>query len=92
MRIFDALYYYQGDKNTVDVILSTSPGMKPGSVLPGAQWLQLSESYVHPDDRKQFMQFIRPEISRKWRPIPSIACRLPISASKTAVANTAGKK
>lgn len=25
MRIFDALYYYQGDKNTVDVILSTIP-------------------------------------------------------------------
>ena len=61
MRIFDALYYYQGDKNTVDVILSTIPGMKPGSVLPGAQWLQLSESHVHPDDRKQFMQFIQPE-------------------------------
>lgn len=61
MRIFDALYYYQGDKNTVDVILSTIPGMKPGSVLTGAQWLQLSESYMHPDDRKQFMQFIRPE-------------------------------
>lgn len=61
MSIFDALYYYQGDKNTVDVILSTIPGMKPGSVLTGAQWLQLSESYMHPDDRKQFMQFIRPE-------------------------------
>lgn len=65
MRIFDALYYYQGDKNTVDVILSTIPGMKPGSVLPGAQWLQLSESYVHPDDRKQFMQFIQPENIQK---------------------------
>lgn len=65
MRIFDALYYYQGDKNTVDVILSTIPGMKPGSVLPGAQWLQLSESYMHPDDRKQFMQFIRPENIQK---------------------------
>lgn len=65
MRIFDALYYYQGDKNTVDVILSTSPGMKPGSVLPGAQWLQLSESHVHPDDRKQFMQFIQPENIQK---------------------------
>lgn len=65
MRIFDALYYYQGDKNTVDVILSTIPGMKPGSVLPGAQWLQLSESHVHPDDRKQFMQFIQPENIQK---------------------------
>lgn len=65
MRIFDALYYYQGDKNTVDVILSTVPGMKPGSVLPGAQWLQLSESHVHPDDRKQFMQFIQPENIQK---------------------------
>lgn len=65
MRIFDALYYYQGDKNTVDVILSTIPGMKPGSVLPGAQWLQLSESYVHPDDRKQFIQFIQPENIQK---------------------------
>ena len=65
MRIFDALYYYQGDKNTVDVILSTVPGMKPGSVLPGAQWLQLSESHVHPDDRKQFMQFIQPEHIQK---------------------------
>lgn len=65
MRIFDALYYYQGDNNTVDVILSTIPGMKPGSVLPGAQWLQLSESYVHPDDRKQFMQFIQPENIQK---------------------------
>lgn len=65
MRIFDALYYYQGDKNTVDVILSTVPAMKPGSVLTGAQWLQLSESYVHPDDRKQFMQFIRPEHIQK---------------------------
>lgn len=65
MRIFDALYYYQGDKNTVDVILSTIPAMKPGSVLPGAQWLQLSESHVHPDDRKQFMQFIQPENIQK---------------------------
>lgn len=65
VRIFDALYYYQGDKNTVDVILSTIPGMKPGSVLPGAQWLQLSESHVHPDDRKQFMQFIQPENIQK---------------------------
>lgn len=65
MRIFDALYYYQGDKNTVDVILSTVPAMKPGSVLTGAQWLQLSESYVHPDDRKQFMQFIQPENIQK---------------------------
>lgn len=65
MRIFDALYYYQGDKNTVDVILSTIPGMKPGSVLPGAQWLQLSESHMHPDDRKQFMQFIQPENIQK---------------------------
>lgn len=65
MRIFDALYYYQGDKNTVDVILSPIPGMKPGSVLPGAQWLQLSESHVHPDDRKQFMQFIQPENIQK---------------------------
>lgn len=65
MRIFDALYYYQGDKNTVDVILSTVPAMKPGSVLTGAQWLQLSESYVHPDDRKQFMQFILPEHIQK---------------------------
>ena len=65
MRIFDALYYYQGDKNTVDVILSTIPGMKPGSVLPGAQWLQLSESHVHPDDRKQFIQFIQPENIQK---------------------------
>ena len=65
MRIFDALYYYQGDKNTVDVILSTIPGMKPGSVLPGAQWLQLSESHMHPDDRKQFIQFIRPENIQK---------------------------
>lgn len=68
MRIFDALYYYQGDKNTVDVILSTVPAMKPGSVLTGAQWLQLSESYVHPDDRKQFMQFmqfIQPEHIQK---------------------------
>ena len=65
MRIFDALYYYQGDKNTVDVILSTIPGMKPGSVLPGAQWIQLSESHVHPDDRKQFMQFIQPENIQK---------------------------
>lgn len=65
MRIFDALYYYQGDKNTVDVILSTIPGMKPGSVLTGAQWLQLSESHMHPDDRKQFMQFIRPENIQK---------------------------
>lgn len=65
MRIFDALYYYQGDKNTVDVILSPIPGMKPGSVLPGAQWLQLSESYVHPDDRKQFIQFIQPENIQK---------------------------
>ena len=65
MRIFDALYYYQGDKNTVDVILSTIPGMKPGSVLTGAQWLQLSESYMHPDDRKQFMQFIQPEHIQK---------------------------
>lgn len=65
MRIFDALYYYQGDKNTVDVILSTIPGMKPGSVLTGAQWLQLSESYMHPDDRKQFMQFIQPENIQK---------------------------
>ncbi|WP_273097347.1 EAL domain-containing protein [Dialister succinatiphilus] len=65
MRIFDALYYYQGDKNTVDVILSTVPAMKPGSVLTGAQWLQLSESHVHPDDRKQFMQFIQPENIQK---------------------------
>lgn len=65
MRIFDALYYYQGDKNTVDVILSTIPGMRPGSVLPGAQWIQLSESHVHPDDRKQFMQFIQPENIQK---------------------------
>lgn len=65
MCIFDALYYYQGDKNTVDVILSTIPAMKPGSVLPGAQWLQLSESHVHPDDRKQFMQFIQPENIQK---------------------------
>lgn len=65
MRIFDALYYYQGDKNTVDVILSTVPAMKPGSVLTGAQWLPLSESYVHPDDRKQFMQFIQPENIQK---------------------------
>lgn len=65
MRIFDALYYYQGDKNTVGVILSTIPGMKPGSVLPGAQWLQLSESHMHPDDRKQFMQFIQPENIQK---------------------------
>lgn len=65
MRIFDALYYYQGDKNTVDVILSPIPGMKPGSVLPGAQWLQLSESHMHPDDRKQFIQFIRPENIQK---------------------------
>ena len=65
MRIFDALYYYQGDKNTVDVILSTIPGMKPGSVLTGAQWLQLSESHMHPDDRKQFIQFIRPENIQK---------------------------
>lgn len=65
MGIFDALYYYQGDKNTVDVILSTIPGMKPGSVLTGAQWLQLSESYMHPDDRKQFMQFIQPENIQK---------------------------
>lgn len=65
MRIFDALYYYQGDKDTVDVILSTVPAMKPGSVLTGAQWLQLSESYVHPDDRKQFMKFILPEHIQK---------------------------
>lgn len=65
MRIFDALYYYQGDKNTVDVILSSVPAMKPGSVLTGAQWLQLSESHVHPDDRKQFMQFIQPEHIQK---------------------------
>lgn len=65
MRIFDALYYYQGDKNTVDVILSPIPGMKPGSVLTGAQWLQLSESHMHPDDRKQFIQFIRPENIQK---------------------------
>lgn len=65
MRIFDALYYYQGDKDTVDVILSTVPAMKPGSVLTGAQWLQLSESYVHPDDRKQFMKFILPENIQK---------------------------
>lgn len=65
MRIFDALYYYQGDKNTVDVILSPIPGMKPGSVLTGAQWLQLSESHMHPDDRKQFMQFIQPENIQK---------------------------
>lgn len=65
MRIFDALYYYQGDKNTVDVILSTIPGMRPGSVLPGAQWIQLSESHVHPDDRKQFIQFIQPENIQK---------------------------
>ena len=65
MCIFDALYYYQGDKDTVDVILSTVPAMKPGSVLTGAQWLQLSESYVHPDDRKQFMKFILPENIQK---------------------------
>lgn len=65
MRIFDALYYYQGDKNTVDVILSTIPGMKPGSVLTRAQWLQMSESYMHPDDRKQFMQFIQPDNIQK---------------------------
>lgn len=65
MRIFDALYYYQGDKNTVDVILSPIPGMKPGSVLTGAQWLRLSESHMHPDDRKQFIQFIRPENIQK---------------------------
>ena len=65
MRIFDALYYYQGDKNTVDVILSPIPGMKPGSVLTGAQWLQLSESHMHPDDRKPFIQFIQPENIQK---------------------------
>lgn len=39
--------------------------MKPGSVLTGAQWLQLSESHMHPDDRKQFIQFIRPENIQK---------------------------
>lgn len=64
MRVFDALYYYQGDKNTVDVILSSIPGMKPGSVLTPAQWRHLAD-YVHPDDRKKFLQFIQPENVQK---------------------------
>ena len=64
MRVFDALYYYQGDKNTVDVILSSIPGMKPGSVLTPAQWRHLAD-YVHPDDRKRFLQFIQPENVQK---------------------------
>ena len=64
MRVFDALYYYQGDKNTVDVILSSIPGMKPGSALTPAQWHHLAD-YVHPDDRKKFIQFTRPENIQK---------------------------
>lgn len=64
MRVFDALYYYQGDKNTVDVILSSIPGMRPGSALTPAQWHHLAD-YVHPDDRKKFIQFTRPENIQK---------------------------
>lgn len=64
MRVFDALYYYQGDKNTVDVILSSIPGMKPGSALTPTQWHHLAD-YVHPDDRKKFIQFTRPENIQK---------------------------
>ena len=64
MRVFDALYFYQGDKKTVDVILSSIPGMKPGSVLTPAQWRHLAD-YVHPDDRKKFLQFIQPENVQK---------------------------
>ena len=64
MRVFDALYYYQGDKNTVDVILSSIPGMKPGSALTPAQWHHLAD-YVHPDDQKKFIQFTRPENIQK---------------------------
>nr|WP_302708414.1 GGDEF domain-containing phosphodiesterase [uncultured Dialister sp.] len=64
MRIFDALYYYQGDKQTVDVILSSIPGMRPGSALTPAQWHHLAD-YVHPDDRKKFIQFTRPENIQK---------------------------
>ena len=64
MRIFDALYYYQGDKDTVDVILSSIPDMKPGSALTPAQWHHLAD-YVHPDDRKKFIQFTRPENIQK---------------------------
>ena len=64
MRVFDALYFYQGDKKTVDVILSSIPGMKPGSALTPAQWHHLAD-YVHPDDRKKFIQFTRPENIQK---------------------------
>ena len=64
MRIFDALYFYQGDKKTVDVILSSIPGMRPGSALTPAQWHHLAD-YVHPDDRKKFIQFTRPENIQK---------------------------
>ena len=64
MRVFDALYYYQGDKKTVNVILSSIPGMKPGSALTPAQWHHLAD-YVHPDDRKKFIQFTRPENIQK---------------------------
>ncbi|WP_299410986.1 GGDEF domain-containing phosphodiesterase [uncultured Dialister sp.] len=64
MRIFDALYYYQGDKQTVDVILSSIPGMRPGSALTPAQWHHLAD-YVHPDDREQFLHFIQPENIQK---------------------------
>ena len=64
MRVFDALYYYQGDKKTVNVILSSIPGMKPGSALTPTQWHHLAD-YVHPDDRKKFIQFTRPENIQK---------------------------
>lgn len=65
--LYDNIYYYDRSENRLEVISSTFPRHKAGSIYPFREILTL-ETYIHPRDRKELKRFLDPAIlSRRVR-------------------------